>query len=86
MFIVALKVEGGGLFTIRCRDIVKDSIVEGNVVLIRCLDPVPTQWGMLETEAWSVNPADIGNYMQGEILVEKKAPKQQVEEKQDQEE
>lgn len=77
MYVVALKTDNGGVFVVRCKDLVKDSVVPGNVVLIRCLDPVPTKWGPMETEVWSVNPADIGNYMQGEILVEKaEAPKE----------
>jgi hypothetical protein len=86
MFIVALKIEGGGLFTVRCRDIVKDSVVPGNVVLIRCLDPIPTQWGKLETEAWSISPSDIANYMQGEVLLEKKQEKESPHEKKEQKE
>ena len=66
MFLVHLRVSDGSAFAVRCRELSRDALVPGNVLLIGVLDPVVTPGGPFAVHAWSVGAADVANYMQGE--------------------
>lgn len=66
MHIVVLKTDGGKFYTVRCRDLVKDTVLPDNLVLVGCMDPIPSPFGLMETDIWSVHGTDIASYMKGQ--------------------
>jgi len=68
MVVVQLKVSDGNTYPVRCKQIQPNPILETHIVLVDCLDPVPTQFGELVNAHWCVDKADIANYVVGKKL------------------
>lgn len=68
MYLVHLRVNDGSTFAVRCRELARDALVPGNVLMIGCMDPVPTRSGLFAVHTWSVGAADVANYMQGDYV------------------
>lgn len=66
MFLVHLRVGDSATFAVRCRELSRDALIPGNVLMVGVLDPVPTEHGLFTVNAWSVGASDIANYMHGE--------------------
>ncbi len=66
MYLVHLRVSDGATFAVRCRELSRDALVPGHILMLGVLDPVPTAQGPFNANAWSVGPTDIANYMQGD--------------------
>ena len=69
MYLVHLRVSDGSTFAVRCRELSRDALVPGNLLLLGVLDPVPTPGGPFSAHAWSVGASDVANYMQGDYVV-----------------
>lgn len=70
MHIVVLRTDGGKFFTVRCRDLVKDTLLPDNLVLVGCMDPIPSSAGLMDADIWSVHSSDIANYLKGQLKVQ----------------
>jgi hypothetical protein len=65
--VVQLRISDGSTHPVQCRGIVKNPLIPGQVILVQCIDPVPTQFGEVHDGNWSVSTNDIANYVVGRI-------------------
>lgn len=68
--VVHLRITDGSTFPIRCKGIAKNPLVPGQLILIECIDDVPTSFGPVKNGNWSINAGDIGNYVIGEMDIQ----------------
>lgn len=61
--LVALKMEKGGVYPVRCHSIERCPVVPGNWVLVHIDSPVVAFKGYVWAEKWSIPATDIDNYI-----------------------
>lgn len=70
MVVVHLKVSDGNTLPVRCKQIQPNSILDTHLVLVDCMDPIPTHFGEIHNAHWCVSKEDIANYIVGEQIPE----------------
>ena len=68
MFVVTLKVDGGGAAVVACQEIIQDPFLPAHVILrdVMALD-WPFRGKFLEVKNWSVQKSTVATYMHGTL-------------------